>query len=237
MLSELSDTHVFSEAHLATQPAMVLDRRMYSLAKRVLDLAVCLSILIVVLLVMAVIAVAVLLDSPGPILFVQERVGQGGRRFRMYKFRTMRHDYNADASREFMQAFVAGQITDHAGNAQGTVFKPIHKSQVTRLGRILRQTSLDELPQIYNVLRGEMSLVGPRPNIPWEVEAYQDWHRQRLNARPGITGLAQVYGRSSISFDAIVKYDIEYIRRQSIKLDVQILWLTVKSVLTGRGAG
>ena len=205
-------------------------------AKRVLDIALCLTILPVVLVVMAVIAIAIFSDTPGPIIFVQERVGRGGRRFRLYKFRTMKPKWDDAASREFMKAFVLGQIGQDNANGRRS-FKPLDKAPVTRVGRILRQLNLDELPQIFNVLRGEMSLVGPRPNVPWEVEAYQDWHKERLEALPGITGLAQVRGRSNIPFDVIARYDIEYVRKQSLKLDLQILWWTVLEVISGRGAG
>jgi lipopolysaccharide/colanic/teichoic acid biosynthesis glycosyltransferase len=184
----------------------------------------------------ALIAFAIATDSSGPILFVQERIGRGGRRFRMIKFRTMKHNSECAASREFMKAFVSGEITDTDG-AGAHVFKPIQQNQVTRVGRLLRKTSLDELPQIFNVLSGDMSIVGPRPNVPWEVEAYQEWHKQRLAVRPGMTGLAQVRGRSSISFDNIVRYDVEYIRKQGLMLDLQIMWWTVKLVLSRRGAG
>jgi lipopolysaccharide/colanic/teichoic acid biosynthesis glycosyltransferase len=133
-----------------------------------------------------------------------------------------------------MRAFVNGEIDQV--ESEKVVFKPFRESQVTRTGRLLRKTSLDELPQILNVLKGEMSLIGPRPNVSWEVEAYKEWHRERLNALPGITGLAQVNGRSCISFDRIVEYDIEYIENQSLRMDLQILWLTVRSVIRADGA-
>ena len=118
----------------------------------------------------------------------------------------------------------------------GTVYKPFTESQVTRVGRILRKTSLDELPQLWNILKGDMSLVGPRPNVPWEVEAYKNWHRDRLNVLPGITGLAQVRGRSAIDFDTIARHDIEYVRRISLGLDLHIAIKTISSVISGNGA-
>jgi lipopolysaccharide/colanic/teichoic acid biosynthesis glycosyltransferase len=133
-----------------------------------------------------------------------------------------------------MKAFVNGQVGDNGDGKE--LYKPIQAAQVTRVGRILRKTSLDELPQLINVLRGEMSLVGPRPNVLWEFEEYKGWHNERLEVLPGITGLAQVQGRSGINFDSIVKYDIEYIERQSLRLDLEILWRTVVSVLLGKGA-
>jgi lipopolysaccharide/colanic/teichoic acid biosynthesis glycosyltransferase len=201
------------------------------------DLTLCLVSLPLAIVVMAVIGLMIFLDSPGPILFVQERIGCGERRFRIYKFRTMKRDCDDRSSREFMQAFVTGQINQDDGSDNQAMYKPKRRDQITRVGRILRRTSLDELPQIFNVLRGEMSLVGPRPNVPWEVEVYRGWHNERLEVLPGITGLAQVRGRSGISFDNIVQYDIEYIEKRSLKLDFQILWWTLLLVIQGRGAG
>jgi lipopolysaccharide/colanic/teichoic acid biosynthesis glycosyltransferase len=116
------------------------------------------------------------------------------------------------------------------------VYKPFTEAQVTRVGRFLRKSSLDELPQLFNILRGEMSLVGPRPNVPYEVEAYKEWHMERLSVLPGITGLAQVNGRSALDFDSISRYDIEYARRMSLGLDIKILFATMTSVLKGNGA-
>ena len=175
------------------------------------------------------------LDSPGPALFVQKRVGKDGRPFRLCKFRTMSHGLDNSAHHTFMQAFVRGDGGSTSTASSTTVFKPFAKSEVTRIGSILRKTSLDELPQIANVLMGSMSLVGPRPNVPWEVEAYQAWHRERLNVLPGITGLAQVNGRSRIEFDTIARYDVDYVRHVSLALDVRILLKTVLIVIGGRG--
>jgi lipopolysaccharide/colanic/teichoic acid biosynthesis glycosyltransferase len=179
------------------------------------------------------IALMIRLNSPGPILFAQERIGKGGRLFKMFKFRTMYQDVDRDSHRAFMKAFINGQTTVKDGHQ---VFKPFDRSHLTRVGRLLRKTSLDELPQLINVFRGEMSLVGPRPNVPWEVEEYKGWHKERLEVLPGITGLAQVRGRSGILFDEIVQYDIEYIESQSLWLDLKILWWTVASVVFGKGA-
>jgi lipopolysaccharide/colanic/teichoic acid biosynthesis glycosyltransferase len=180
-----------------------------------------------------IIAVAIRLNSSGPIFFTQERIGKGGRPFKMIKFRTMYHNIDRTSHQTFMKAFVNGKAKVKDGHE---VFKPFDKNHVTPIGRILRKTSLDELPQLINVFRGEMSLVGPRPNVTWEVEEYQGWHKERLEVLPGITGLAQVRGRSGIVFDEIVQYDIEYIEKQSLWLDLQILWWTVASVLFGKGA-
>ena len=219
---------------IINQPKVFPYRKEYQIAKRVVDVALCLLAMPLALPLMVICALAIYVDSPGPVLFVQERIGKGGRRFRMYKFRTMRHNLDDSHHRDFMKAFVNGRIGE--GENGGAIYKPIQASQVTRVGHILRKTSLDELPQLINVLRGEMSLVGPRPNVPWEVEEYRGWHNERLEVLPGITGLAQVRGRSGITFDSIVKYDIEYIERQSLALDLRILWWTLISVFLGTGA-
>jgi lipopolysaccharide/colanic/teichoic acid biosynthesis glycosyltransferase len=221
------------EFAVINRPYMLPYRTTYRIVKRLLDLGIILLALPAVLPLMVLCALAIRLDSAGPIFFVQDRVGKGGRRFRMYKFRTMQHNLDDSTHKTFMRAFVNGKI---GSNGTGKpIYKPFRKSQVTRVGHILRKTSLDEIPQLINVLKGEMSLVGPRPNVPWEVEEYRGWHKERLEVLPGITGLAQVKGRSGISFDNIVKYDIEYMKRQSLLVDLRILWWTVATVFFGEG--
>lgn len=206
--------------------------------KRAFDLLVSLLLLPILLLPMALISLIILLESRGSPLFVQERVGYGGRRFDFYKFRTMRQEHDDEAYRAFMKAFVAGKIAENSPE-EGRVakYKPIQVKDVTRVGRVLRKTSLDELPQIFNVIRGDMSLIGPRPNVLWEVEAYRPWHNERLNALPGITGLAQVLGRSEITFDQIARHDIQYVRNQSLDLDLWIVGQSVRAIIGGDGAG
>ena len=204
----------------------------YQTIKRMVELIICVVSMPVVIVVGLIIAIAIRLDSPGPTFFLQERVGKGGRRFKIIKFRTMYNDIDKTAHLHFMKAYVNGKIKGDGKE----IFKPFQPSHVTPIGRILRKTSLDELPQIINVFRGEMSFVGPRPNIPWEVDEYRGWHKERLEVLPGITGLAQVRGRSGIPFDRIVEYDIEYIEKQSLRLDLLILWWTVSSVVFGTGA-
>lgn len=206
----------------------------YNFIKRAMDLFITLFILPIVLPLMAVIALLVRLDSPGPAIFKQKRIGKNGRMFYIYKFRTMQHKLDNSYHQAFMKAFVRGEIGQEGQERQ--VFKPFTDSQVTRIGRLLRRTSLDELPQILNILKGEMSVVGPRPNVVYEVEAYKSWHMERLAVLPGITGLAQVNGRSSISFDMIVQYDIDYVQNQSLWMDLQILWKTFTSVISKEGA-
>jgi len=201
--------------------------------KRAIDLAVCILLLPILLVVIPVFSLLIVLESRGPAIFVQERIGLGGRRFRVYKFRTMLCNRSNAEERDYMKKYISGQIS----NNEKALHKPIQKKDITRLGWILRKSSLDELPQILNVLKGEMSLIGPRPNVDWEVEHYKNWHYERLNTLPGITGLAQVMGRSSISFDQIARFDIHYVRNQNLFMEAQIIWWTLKTVLSGKGAG
>ncbi len=214
------------------RPLIFHDRPAYLRAKRVIDLLIVLAALPLALPIMAICALAIWIDSGRPILFVQERIGRGGQRFNMFKFRTMRADLDDRDHRQYLRKFVTGEL----GQNRNGIHKPASRSEITRVGRFLRKTSLDELPQLINVWRGEMSIVGPRPNLAWEVEAYQLWHHERLEIRPGITGLAQVNGRSSLSFEKIVQYDIEYLEKMSLWLDLKILWLTARVLLKGVGA-
>ncbi len=205
----------------------------YRIIKRIFELVLCLIMAPCLIPCGLIITIFILLDSSGPALFVQERIGRGGRPFNIIKFRTMHHNIDKSTHQAYMKQFVSGNLVSEG---EGQVFKPFTANQVTRMGYVLRKTSLDELPQLINVFRGEMSLIGPRPNVPWEVEEYHNWHIERLEIAPGITGLAQVRGRSSITFDQIVQYDIEYIKKQSLILDIQILWWTFTSVLFRKGA-
>jgi lipopolysaccharide/colanic/teichoic acid biosynthesis glycosyltransferase len=210
-------------------------RRGYRLAKRLLDLTLCILVFPLALPVMLLIAAAIVIDSPGPPAFVQDRIGLRGRPFKMYKFRSMETTHDSRADRAFMQAYISGRTPNVAPSTKA-VYKPQNDSHIKRVGRFLRRTSLDELPQIINVLRGEMSLVGPRPNVPWESDVYKWWHEERLSVLPGITGLAQIQGRSRLTFDLIVRNDIHYVRNRSMGLDLEILARTVWAVLAGRGA-
>jgi exopolysaccharide biosynthesis polyprenyl glycosylphosphotransferase len=193
--------------------------------KRASDIVVSLVGLILLSPLLLLISVAIKLDSPGPALFKQVRVGKGGRRFVCYKFRSMRQ--GAEEERP--------ELADR-DEAMGPTFKIRHDPRCTRVGRLLRRTSLDELPQFYNVLRGEMSLVGPRPAIPSEVEQYQEWHRKRLEVSPGITGLWQVSGRSQLTFDEMCLLDIYYLENWTPLLDLKIALKTAPAVLAGTGA-
>lgn len=216
------------------QPRVFPNNHKYQIAKRIFDVSLCIIGAPIILLLMIFCAVAIWLDSPGPIFFVQERIGKGGRRFHMYKFRSMQLNSNDSRCQSFMKSYIRGEINTSSHNQ--TIFKPLHATRITRVGRFLRKTSLDELPQVFNVIKGEMSIVGPRPNVPWEVEEYRPWHYERLEVLPGITGLAQVRGRSCIDFISLVRFDIEYIEKQNFWFDMKILWWTFISIVTLRGA-
>jgi lipopolysaccharide/colanic/teichoic acid biosynthesis glycosyltransferase len=196
----------------------------YQRIKRAMDVLVCLLLLPWVLAILALCAIAIRLDSPGPVLFFQQRTGRGGRRFRMWKLRTMRRD-----AEELKQKYMHLNVLSYPD------FKIIDDPRITRVGRILRKTSLDELPQILNVLAGDMSLVGPRPTS-FSADTYRLWHTARLEVQPGITGLWQVSGRNELDFDDRLRLDIAYIRNRSLWLDLVILAQTVGAVASRRGA-
>jgi lipopolysaccharide/colanic/teichoic acid biosynthesis glycosyltransferase len=219
-------------------PRNVASYSLYLTTKRIVDVLVSIVLLILFAPLMLVVAALIRLDSPGAALFVQRRVGKHGRIFDFYKFRSMRTDVDNDrAHRRFAEAYINGEkIEDLVRTQEATVFKPKNGNNLTRMGKFLRATSLDELPQLINVLKGDMSLVGPRPSIYYEVDLYRDWHRRRLTVTPGMTGYAQINGRSRLRFDEIVSLDIEYIRKCSLLLDLKILLLTIPVVLSTRSA-
>ena len=219
------------------RPRAKLINQPFQIVKRAMDVVLALVLMPVVIPLLAVAALAVKLSSPGPALFKQKRIGKGGQLFEIYKLRTMRQNFDKSKHRQFMKEYIQGQAFKNTKDDRPVIYKPALEDQITKVGHILRKTSIDELPQIFNVLRGEMSFVGPRPNVPWEVEAYKDWHKERLEVKPGITGLAQVKGRSGISFEQLVKYDMVYVRYQSIALDLKIFWWTIAVVLNRDGVG
>jgi lipopolysaccharide/colanic/teichoic acid biosynthesis glycosyltransferase len=184
---------------------------------------------------LVLIAIAVRLDSPGRVMFRQVRLGRRARPFRMYKFRTMRRDADSSLHADFVREMIRGRDIS-AGEDEARIYKIHPDPRVTRVGRLLRRTSLDELPQLINVLRGDMTLVGFRPPIPYEVDNYPDWYHRRFDGRPGITGLWQVSGRNERSYEEMVRLDIEYINRRSVLSDLRVLARTVGAVLGGRGA-
>ena len=211
-------------------------RELYFWLKRLTDLLLGLAFLALLSPFVLLIALLVRLDSAGPVFFTQERMGFDWRKrkrrsFMIYKFRSMYQDCGEDAHKEYVRRWIHGEL----GAGDG-VAKLANDGRVTRVGRILRKTSLDELPQLWNVIKGDMSLVGPRPVPLYEVAEYRPWHMQRLEATPGITGLWQVTGRGIVTADEMIDLDIEYINRQTLWVDLKIMLLTVPAVMSGRGA-
>lgn len=208
------------------------------LVKRAIDIAGSCSLLLLFSPLLTAIAVIIKLTSKGPVIFRQDRVGQFGQRFKCLKFRTMHTNNDPKIHQEFVQKFIAGQKDGKNDQcSQPAVFKITNDPRITRIGRFLRKTSLDEFPQFWNVLKGEMSLVGPRPPVPYEYEVYDIWHRRRvLEVKPGVTGLWQVSGRSRTSFDDMVRLDVRYSQSWSLGLDIKILLATPRAVLFGEGA-
>lgn len=214
------------------------ERKFSRFVKRSMDIAGSLAALILCSPLLVLISAAIKLTSKGPILFKQERVGRYGSRFTFLKFRSMECGSDARIHREYVKQYIAGEAqAARASQTQNAVYKIQSDPRITRVGKFLRRSSLDELPQFINVLRGDMSLVGPRPPIPYELEGYQIWHRRRvLESKPGITGLWQVNGRSRVKFDDMVRMDLRYAKTWSLWLDVKILLQTPAAVLFGAGA-
>jgi lipopolysaccharide/colanic/teichoic acid biosynthesis glycosyltransferase len=226
------------------------DRSGYYIAKRIIDIVAAFILLVIFLPLMSLIALAIKLYSSGPIFFIQERVGSKRQSrgkntywrkvaFPCCKFRTMHQNADSSVHQAYIKALIDNdqeQIQVLQGDTS-SVHKLVNDSRITRPGKLLRKLSLDELPQLFNVLRGDMSLVGPRPAIPYEVEMYKPWHLQRLEAQPGVTGLQQVTSRSVADFDEQVRLDIEYINHQSLWLDIKIILKTPLVILSTRGAG
>jgi len=203
----------------------ILTGRAYRIAKRIMDLEIVLATLPIWLPLIGLVALVLAIASPGqPVIFKQARTGKGGRRFYMYKFRTMLPDSESLKPRYA-----------HLNELKWPDFKITNDPRVTRLGNFLRRTSLDELPQMFNILRGEMSLVGPRPTS-FGADTYKLWHTERLDVIPGLTGLWQIYGRAALEFDDRLRLDILYIERRCMTLDLWILFKTVEAVLSQRGA-
>jgi lipopolysaccharide/colanic/teichoic acid biosynthesis glycosyltransferase len=194
-------------------------------------------LLLVLSPILLVIAIAIKLTSDGPVFFVQERLGQFGTRFKCLKFRTMYTNNDPKIHREYVERFIAGKAKEERNESGSVVYKIMDDPRITPVGRLLRNLSFDEIPQFWNVLRGEMSLVGPRPPVAYEFRVYDIWHRRRvLEVKPGVTGLWQVSGRSRTSFDDMVRLDLRYSQSWSLWLDLKILAATPRAVFTGDGA-
>lgn len=231
-----SDLGLTIQAIAAEQSAKVrwqgTPANLYPVAKRLFDLMVAVAMLIVLSPIMAIVALAIKLDSSGPVIFKQTRIGKNHQPFTFYKFRSMYTKSDSAVHQQFVKNLINGSSSD----STSPTYKLACDKRITRVGCFIRKTSLDELPQLFNVIKGDMSMVGPRPPIPYEVAEYKEWHHRRLAVAPGITGLWQVQGRSLVSFDDMVKMDIEYSEKRSLKLDVALLVQTIPAVLSGRGA-
>jgi len=208
--------------------------------KRVLDIVGSVMAVLIFSPLFLIIPLLIKISSKGPVLFRQERIGQFGAKFTFLKFRSMRINCDSSIHQKYLRNFIRNQgeyVNSNRDNAKASIYKITDDPRITPIGRLLRKTSLDELPQFINVLNGEMSLVGPRPPIPYELENYDIWHRHRvLEIKPGITGLWQVTGRSSTTFDEMVRLDLKYIREWSLWLDMKILFETPWAVMSGKGA-
>lgn len=217
-IGEVSVLHIENVGLYATTPQLI---------KRAMDLIIAGTALIAVSPVMLVTAALIKLTSPGPVFFVQERVGLNGRTFRMIKFRSMRTNSDPNIHKEYLKKLIQGNEVHSVDKDGKPIYKIAKDPRITPIGQIIRKTSIDEFPQFFNVLRGEMSLVGPRPPIQYEVDEYQDWHLRRLHIRPGLTGLWQVSGRNRLSFEEMVRLDISYIETWSLWLDIKIIFRTI----------
>lgn len=218
---------------LDTRPITFRSFNFSDFSKRVLDLSLSTLALLVLAPIFAILILLIRLDSSGPVFFRQQRVGKDGKLFTCLKFRTMYHNADQSVHREAIKRFANGEALSDDANAR---FKLLNDRRITRMGSLLRRTSLDELPQLFNVLFGDMSLVGPRPAIPYELDFYKDWYHNRHNVKPGITGLWQVYGRSRVDFDEMMRLDVEYAAKPSFWLDVKLILFTVPAMILQRGA-
>ncbi|AIE61462.1 sugar transferase [Bacillus methanolicus] len=218
MPSELAKQHVHTNTPQKISQQQLLDEnKFYLTAKRVMDIIGAIVGLILMSLLFFVVAIAIKVEDPkGAVFFSQTRVGKNGKEFKMYKFRSM----VSDAEERLKDLLKYNEVT-------GAMFKMKNDPRVTRVGRFIRKTSIDELPQLWNVLKGDMSLVGPRPPLPREVEKYTEYDRQRLLVTPGCTGLWQISGRSNVGFKEMVELDLQYIRNRSILFDLKIIFKTV----------
>ncbi len=202
--------------------------------KRLMDILFTLLLLPFLLLAVAIIATLIRLDSPGPIFFRQKRIGQSGIEFGFLKFRSMRVNNDDAGHRVAIEQFMNGCAIDESTDSV-IPYKIRNDPRITRVGRFIRKTSLDELPQFFNVLHGEMTLVGPRPPVPYEFEHYSSHDKLRLSGKPGLTGIWQVYGRSRVSFAEMVEMDINYLEQQSLRQDLKLILLTIPVMIYARG--
>jgi lipopolysaccharide/colanic/teichoic acid biosynthesis glycosyltransferase len=215
--------------------ASTWQRRSAGALQRCFDIVFALVLIILVSPILVGVALAVRLDSRGPAFFRQRRVGYLEREFTLFKFRSMRVDADPQAHQEYVTALIKGEKSNPSGERE-SLYKVAVDNRITGVGRWIRRWSLDELPQLFNVLRGDMTLVGPRPAIPYEVAEYPSWYRERFSVKPGLTGYWQVSGRSERTYEEMVRLDIEYAKRRSLGLDLSILLKTPWVVLSRKGA-
>jgi lipopolysaccharide/colanic/teichoic acid biosynthesis glycosyltransferase len=209
--------------------------RANDIARRALDVVLAVVALIGLAPLLLVIALVIWLDCPGPILFRQRRLGRDLRPFTVHKFRTMKTDADPEPHREYVRNLIGG-ARNSPGGAKSQLYKLAVDDRITRVGRVLRRLSLDECPQLWDVVRGHMSLVGPRPVIPYEVEHYPGWYAERFAVKPGITGLWQVSGRNERTYEEMVRFDVQYVQHESLRLYIAILFRTPWVVLRRQGA-
>lgn len=209
--------------------------RLYRYVKYILDIAIALPLIILFGPLMLIIAAGIRFSSPGPVFYRQTRIGKNGKQFVMLKFRSMQVQNNPDLHREYVQKLIRENISPSSVDTPS--LKLLKDPRITGVGKYLRKFGIDELPQFINVLRGEMSIVGPRPSLPYEYELYTDWHKQRLSVLPGITGLWQVTAHNTVSFDEMVQIDLNYIQTMSFWQDLKIMILTPVEMLRGKGFG
>lgn len=208
----------------------------YQRIKPLFDFTAAFFTLVILSPVLAVIAVMIRLDSPGSPVFRQERVGKDGRKFILYKFRSMYKNNDDSKYKAFITRYIREKVVSPLDENGQDIYERVHDPRVTRLGRVFRKTNLDELPQLFNILKGDMSFVGPRPDITFAVDMYDESARKRLMVKPGLTGLWQASGRKKLYFEEMIKLDMDYIKRQSLLLDIMIVILTARAVLKGEGS-
>jgi exopolysaccharide biosynthesis polyprenyl glycosylphosphotransferase len=230
--TEMDHVGVIPMIRLFREPLSDLSRT----TKRLIDITLSATVLLLFSPILLLIVIAIKLDSRGPVFFKQERVGMDGRLFLLFKFRTMYVDNDDAVHREYLKQLITGDASTNFGDTNRPVYKLKSDSRITKVGKLLRKFSLDEFPQLLNVLFGHMSIVGPRPPIRYEVEVYKLWHRRRLDIKPGITGLWQVSGRNRLSFDEMVRLDLYYIENWSLWLDIKIILMTIPTIIKGEDA-
>jgi lipopolysaccharide/colanic/teichoic acid biosynthesis glycosyltransferase len=235
-VGSLQKDDIYAPAAAPANKTRVFPLLAYRWWKDISDRVLALIATVIVSPLLAIIAIIIKLDSPGNAIFSQERVGKGGRKFILYKFRSMYLDHDDSEYYQAIERYVRENVirppSQNGQDNDGGICDP----RITRFGRLLRKTNLDELPQLFNILKGEMSFVGPRPMIPFIVEMYNDHHKKSFNVKPGITGLWQASGRKKLSFEDMIQLDIDYISKKSLLLDTKIILLTVRTVLMGEGS-